>query len=104
MPIAILIWSPIYNTILDRIEKQYTDRLACERPHDLGIIHALMHEITAVKLTCPLLIWIGGHTLGGALAFNTGLTLTCSAYAYVFHIAFDQLRPVQMVSNPVKAQ
>jgi uncharacterized membrane protein len=99
-----MIGSPIYTTSFDRNERQYTDRLACERPQDLCIIHALMHEITAVTLTCPLLIWIGSHTLGGALAFNIGLTLTYSAYAYVFHIAFDQLRPVQMVSNPGKAQ
>lgn len=104
MPIAILTWSLIYNTIFVRIEKQYTDRLACERPHDLGIIHALKHEIAAVMITCPLFIWIGSHTLGGALAFNTKLTLTYSAFAYVLHIAFDQLRPVQMVSNPIKAQ
>ena len=100
LSIAILVWSPIYNTLFDAMERRYTDRLACKRPHKFRFVHATMHEISAVLITCPLLILIGGHTLGGALALNLGLTLTYSVYTYLFHIAYDRLRPVQK-SGPV---
>ncbi|WP_170601829.1 MULTISPECIES: PACE efflux transporter [Ruegeria] len=95
LSVAILVWSPIYNTFFDIVERRYTSRLACKRPHRLRFIHATMHEVSAVLITCPLLMWIGGHTLAGALAFNVGLTLTYSVYTYFFHIVFDHLRPVQ---------
>ncbi|NKB54157.1 MAG: hypothetical protein GKR97_18430 [Rhizobiaceae bacterium] len=76
------------------MELRYTRRTACERPHDLRIIHALLHEVAAIILTCQLFVWIGGHTFGVALVFNFGPTLTYSVYTYVFHLAYDRVGPV----------
>lgn len=95
LSVVIMIWSPIFNTFFDLIERRCTCRLACKRPHALRLIHAVLHEGTAVAITCPLLIVVGGHSLGSALALNVGLTLTYTAYTYLFHIVFDRLRPVQ---------
>lgn len=71
-------------------------RLACKRPHALRMVHATVHEISAILITCPLLMMAGGHSLGSALALNIGLTPTYTAYTYAFHIAHDRLRPVQI--------
>lgn len=101
LSIAILIWSPVFNTVYDLIERHRTGRVASQRPHASRVIHAILHEVSAILLTCPLLMWMGGHTLEAALAFNLGLTLTYSVYTYVFHIAYDQIRPVQMVPQRV---
>ena len=95
LSVAILIWAPIFNTLFDVVERHFTDRLACERPHRLRIMHATLHEMSAILITCPLLMSIGGHTLGGALALNLGLTITYSFYTYIFHMTYDRIRPVQ---------
>ena len=95
LSVAILIWSPIFNTVFDVTDRHFTDRLACKRPHRLRILHAVMHEVSAILITCPLLMAIGGHSLGEALAFNLGLTITYSVYTYIFHMAYDRLRPVR---------
>ncbi|GAA6160816.1 hypothetical protein NBRC116589_29900 [Ruegeria sp. HU-ET01832] len=97
LSIVILIWSPIFNTLFDLLERNQTCRLACARPHRVRIIHAVLHEVTAVIITCPLMMYVGGHSLKTALAFNLGLTITYSVYTYVFHIVYDRLRPVQPV-------
>lgn len=98
LSIVILIWSPIFNTSFDWIERHRTRRLASARPHWLRIVHAVLHEVTAIIITCPLLMYFGGHSLQAALAFNLGLTITYSIYTYVFHIIYDRLRPVRPVS------
>ena len=94
LSVAILVWAPIFNTAFDMIDRHFTNRPACKRPHKLRLVHATLHEVTAVMITCPLLIWVGGHTLPGALAVNFGLTVTYTIYTYVFHIIYDRLRPV----------
>ena len=104
LSVAILIWSPVFNTLFDLIERRCTCRLACKRPHTLRIVHATLHEVTAVAITCPLLIFVGGHSLGSALALNVGLTLTYTAYTYVFHIFYDRLRPVQAQARMAPAR
>ncbi|UWR01837.1 PACE efflux transporter [Ruegeria conchae] len=95
LSIAVMVWSPIFNTFFDVIDRHFTNRLACKRPHRLRVLHATLHEVTAILITCPLLMWIGGHTLSAALAFNLGLTLTYSIYTYFFHMIYDRLRPVE---------
>jgi uncharacterized membrane protein len=42
------------------------------------------------------LIWLGGLSVLEALSANVILTIFYTVYAYVFHIVFDRLRPVQM--------
>lgn len=95
LSIVIMIWCPIFNTIFDLIERDKTARLACKRPQSVRILHATLHEVTAVMITCPLLMMVGGHSLGSALALNVGLTLTYTVYTYLFHIIYDRVRPIK---------
>jgi uncharacterized membrane protein len=95
LSLAVMIWSPIHNTVFDWAEFRLTRRLASDRPHGLRLVHAAMHEATAVIATLPLIMWLGGHGLWTALCIDIGLTLLYTGYAYVFHILYDWLRPVR---------
>ncbi|NIZ61070.1 hypothetical protein DL239_08785 [Sedimentitalea sp. CY04] len=101
LSIVILVWSPLHNYIFDVCEFKTTNRVASDRPHRVRVFHAFSHEATAVMITCPLMMYVAGHSLLQALSFNLGLTLFYTGYAYVFHIAYDKLRPV---SCPVQTR
>lgn len=92
--LAVLIWSPLHNTVFDRLEFRRTGRTACRRPARLRIVHALSHEISALAVTVPLLIWIGGHSLTEIAVLNLGLTLFYTGWTALFHKAWDTLFPV----------
>lgn len=94
LSVAILVYSPLHNTIFDFIEAKKTDRIACQRPHSVRVFHAVSHEVSAVLITCPILVLLSGHTVLEALIVNVGLTAFYSCYTYIFHIIFDRLRPV----------
>ena len=100
LSLVILLWCPVHNTVFDVVELRVFGRKASDRPHWLRITHALSHEITAVLLTCPIVILVGRMSLAEAIAINIGLTVFYSAYAYVFHLIYDRLRPVK--TNPSK--
>lgn len=93
--IVILTWTPLFNTLFDYFDALHSGRIASDRPTSLRVIHAITHEVSAIALTCPILIHIGGHSLLGALKVNLGLTLTYTLYTYVFHLIYDRLRPVE---------
>ncbi len=95
LSLVILMWCPVHNTVFDLVELRLSNRKASDRPHWLRITHAVSHEITAVLLTCPILMLVGHMSLAEALAVNIGLTVFYTAYAYIFHLIYDQLRPVQ---------
>jgi len=90
---AVMIWTPLHNTLFDH-EWRALGRVASDRPHTLRIVHAVSHELTAVAISLPLIMSLGGHGLWQALAINAGLTAIYVAYAYVFHLGYDRLRPV----------
>lgn len=92
---AVLVWSPIHNTVFDWIEFRLTRRLASDRPQRLRLVHAASHEATTVVVTLPILIWLGGLGVWEALLADLGLTLLYAAYAYVFHLVYDRLRPMR---------
>lgn len=92
--VAVMVWSPIHNTAFDLIDLRLTGRVASDRPHKLRIVHAASHEASSVVVSLPILVWLGGHTVWAALAVDLALTLVYSAYAYVFHLVYDRLRPV----------
>ncbi len=94
LSLGVMLLSPLHNTIFDWAELRLTGRRASDRPQHLRVVHAISHEITAVLATLPLVMTIGGHDFVEALAVNAGLTLVYTAYAYVFHNAYDRLRPV----------
>ncbi|WP_162933036.1 PACE efflux transporter [Roseovarius sp. EL26] len=97
--ITILVWSPLFNTLFDYFDALSSGRVASERPGPLRMLHATLHEVCAIALTCPILIHVGGHSLLDALKFNLGLTLTYTAYTYIFHLIYDHLRPVRAEST-----
>ncbi len=92
---AVLIWSPIHNTVFDWLDLRLSGRLASDRPQRWRLVHAISHEATTVVVTLPILIWLGGFGIWEALLADLGLTLLYAAYAYVFHIVYDWLRPVR---------
>jgi uncharacterized membrane protein len=94
LSIAMLTWSPVHNTVFDWLDYRFTQRLASERPHGLRICHAASHELTSVIVTLPLIMLVGGHGFIEGLAVDIGLSLFYTAYAYLFHIAFDWWRPM----------
>jgi uncharacterized membrane protein len=91
---AVMLWSPLHNTVFDWAEFRRTGRAASDRPPRLRLAHAVSHEASAVLLTAPLVMTTGGHGLMEALAVNLGLTALYTVYAYAFHFAYDRLRPL----------
>ncbi len=94
LTLAVMVWSPLHNAVFDWADLRLSGRVASERPHGWRVVHAISHEATAVMVTLPILLWLGGLTLWGALATNLGLTLLYTVYAYGFHLVYDRLRPV----------
>jgi len=95
LSIVIMTWAPVYNTLFDYIERERSGRLASDRSKRIRILHAVLHEASSVLLTCPLLIWLGGHSLTSALFINVSLTITYVVYTFIFHMFYDHWRPVQ---------
>ena len=94
LAIAVLVWSPLHNMAFDVADLRLSGRVASERPHRWRVIHAISHELSSVIVTVPIIMWIGGHGFLEAVVIDLGLTVTYIAYAYVFHIIYDRLRPV----------
>lgn len=92
--LAVLIWSPLHNAVFDCLEFRRTGRTACRRPARLRIVHAFSHEVSALAVTVPLLIVIGGHSLTEIAVLNLGLTLFYTGWTALFHKLWDTLFPV----------
>jgi S-adenosylmethionine decarboxylase len=92
--LACMAWAPIHNTLFDIIDFKLTGRVASERPHRLRMLHALSHETSSIIITCPIIMAMGHHSFFEALVVDAGLTALYTAYAYVFHIGYDRLRPI----------
>lgn len=93
--LVVMTWSAVYNTLFDMLELRWTGRVASERPHRVRTLHALLHELSAVIVSCPVIYAMTPLSWGEALVADLGLTLAYAAYAYVFHLVFDRLRPVR---------
>jgi uncharacterized membrane protein len=94
LSIAVLVWTPIHNTIFDAVEWRLLARVASDRPTHWRLLHAISLEATSMIVTLPLLLLMGGLTLAEAVLADVGLTIFYAAYAYVFHLIYDRLRPV----------
>ncbi len=92
---AVMLWSPVHNTAFDWADFRLTGRTASDRPQRWRLVHAFSLEATALVVSLPLLTSWGGLSLRAALLADLGLTLLYAAYAYVFHLAYDRLRPVR---------
>jgi uncharacterized membrane protein len=96
-----MVWSPIHNTVFDWAEWRLARRMASDRPQGWRMVHAISHEATSVVVTTPLIMLISGLSLLDALALDLGLTVAYTAYAYLFHMGYDWLRPVEGDSGSV---
>ncbi len=94
LSLAVMLWTPLHNTLFDLADLKWSGRVASARPHRLRLIQALSQEVSVLVVTLPLIMVLGGHGLKEALLIDLGLTLFYAAYAYIFHIVFDWLRPV----------
>ena len=101
LSIAVMVWSPLHNTLFDIADFRMTGRLASDRPHRLRVVHAVSHEATSIIVTLPLIMYLGGYGFWQGLFVDLGLTLAYTAYAYLFHIVFDRLRPVAVAEERV---
>jgi uncharacterized membrane protein len=102
--IACMVWSPVHNTVFDVIDWTASHRLASDRPQSLRIVHAASHELTSVLATTPVIMLIGNLGMMDALALDLALSVAYTAYAYLFHMAYDLLRPVvsdSEVTHPI---
>jgi uncharacterized membrane protein len=97
LAVAVMLWSPLHNTVFDWLDLRLSGRVASARPQKLRIIHAISHEVTVVVVTLPIMLWLGGLSLREALLAAVGLTAVYTAYAYAFHLVYDRLRPVAAV-------
>ena len=95
LAVACLIWCPLHNTAFDWLESRLARRTASDRPHRWRAVHALSHEVSVAVVTLPLLMRLGGLGFAEAISADIGLTLFYAGYAYLFHLAFDRLRPVE---------
>jgi uncharacterized membrane protein len=96
---VVMTWSAIFNSCFDVIELRMTGRVASDRPHGLRSLHAILHELTAVVVSCPVIFAMSPLSWAEALWVDLGLTLAYAAYAYVFHLVYDRLRPVRRDSG-----
>jgi uncharacterized membrane protein len=103
LSLAVMLWAPLHNTLFDLADLHFTGRVASARPHGLRLIQALSQEASVLVVTLPLIMALGGHGLHEALMLDLGLTLFYAAYAYLFHILYDWLRPVAPVPFPARA-
>lgn len=95
LSIAVLIWSPVHNTVFDWADFRFSGRLASDRPQRLRLVHAVSHEATTLVVTLPILMVLGGLSFWAALVVDLGLTALYAVYAYVFHLGYDRLRPMR---------
>ena len=96
LSIVVTLWSALYNSAFDLAELRLAGRVASARPHRWRAVHTIGLEASAIVLTWPLVVVftpLGWHE---ALFADIGLTLAYVAYGYVFHLAFDRLRPVRV--------
>jgi uncharacterized membrane protein len=98
--VVVMAWSAVYNTLFDLMDLRWTGRVASQRPHRIRALHALGHELSAIVVTWPVIVAMTSLTWGEALVADLGLTLAYTAYAYVFHLVFDRLRPVRPPQPP----
>jgi uncharacterized membrane protein len=94
LTVACLLWCPLHNTAFDLLDARFAGRITSDRPHRWRAVHALSHELSVALVTLPLLMTVGGLNFANALSAEIGLTLFYTGYAYIFHLAFDSLRPV----------
>lgn len=95
LALVVMGWSALYNTAFDVIEHRLTGRVASARPERWRWLHAVLHELSAVVVTWPVIVALTGLSWAAALVADIGLTVAYAVYAYLFHRVYDHWRPVK---------
>ena len=95
LSLVVMLWSAVFNTAFDEIERRSSGRVASDRPVGLRLLHAGALELSALLLTCPLIRATTGLGWWQCLAADLALTLCYAVYGFAFHWVFDRLRPVR---------
>ncbi len=102
LALAVALWAPLHNALFDLAEWRLARRVASDRPHGLRALHAVSHEVSSMVVSLPVLMLVGGHALWEAVALDLGLSAFYAVYAYLFHLAYDRLRPVRAAASPAR--
>ena len=94
LSIAVMVWSPVHNTLFDWLDFHFTGNVASNRSHGLRVLQAASLEFSSLVATLPLVMWVGGHGFWAALSIDLGLTVVYVGYGYLFHVVYDAFRPV----------
>ena len=94
LALVVMGWSAAFNTAFDLVEHRQTGRVASDRPVRLRVLHAVLHEASAVVVTWPVIVALTDLSWGAALVADIGLTAVYAAYGYAFHRVYDAWRPV----------
>jgi len=97
LSLVVMAWAALFNTVFDLVEWRCCGRVASDRPPRWRVLHAVLHEASAVIVTWPVIVALTGLSWAAALLADLGLTLAYAAWAYVFHQAYDRWRPVSTV-------
>lgn len=104
LSLVVMLWSAVFNTAFDEIERLSSGRVASDRPVGLRLLHAGALELSALLLTCPLIRATTGLGWWQCLAADLALTLCYAVYGFAFHWVFDRLRPVRAAQvRPIAA-
>lgn len=93
--VLVMSWSALHNTVFDMLEWRFLARVASDRSEKLRAVHACSLELTSMIVTLPLLVWLLDMSWADALVLDIVLTLAYVVYGYLFHRAFDSIRPVR---------
>jgi uncharacterized membrane protein len=95
LTVATMVWSPLFNTLFDRVEWHLSRRVASDRSRRLRLVHAFALEASDAVISVPILMILGGLDLWQALVADVALLAVCTVYTYAYHQVFDWLRPLR---------
>ena len=98
LALVVMAWAALFNTAFDLLEHRLSGRVASERPGLWRLLHAALHEASAVVVTWPVIVALTGLSWSAALLADLGLTLVYAVYAYAFHRLYDWWRPVRALT------
>jgi uncharacterized membrane protein len=98
-----LAWAPVHNTVFDIVDLRRSGRVASDRPQCWRMVHAASLEVTSTLVTIPAIMYLTGYGFREALLFDITLTFAYTAYAYLFHLTYDRLRPVRQEEDGAAA-
>ncbi len=94
LSLVVMVWTALYNTVFDVIEARTVGRVASARTAGWRLLHAVGLEVSSVVCSLPVIVASSAMAWREALAADLLLSLVYAAWAYLYHWAYDRLRPV----------